>query len=218
MKYADRELMAKVLTRDEKRGAPNDVKRGYAYLNNEGIPMIGIGRNLKTTGLSLKEMFSVLFSLNLNSDRDNLDDNIDMENLMYNGIRFDNLRSWQDFTNNKPLSDNIISELLIQDIDRAYYNAKKKMGNVRNLTFLPVYAQEVLIQIIFILDAYSFDKFEKVIEAFKVNNLKIAADEILKAITHEAVYSKTFRRLDENRFHRYANVLRTGDKREYQLD
>ena len=89
---------------------------------------------------------------------------------------------------------------------------------VCNLNFLPGYATEVLIQIMFTLDAYRFNGFEKVFEEFKANNLQMAADEILKAMTRESVYSKTFRRLDENRFHRCANVLRTGDKREYQLD
>ncbi len=250
MKSADMNFIEKVLIRDERRGAPNEAKKGYAYLNSEGIPMIGIGRNLKTRGLSFRDILGVLRSLNLRDD-------INLEDITCSGICFDNLRSWQDFTNNKSLSDKIISELLERDIDIAYYRAKKKMGNVRNLNFLPGYAQEVLIQIIFTLDAYRFNEFEKVIEAFKVNylqipvfaafkannlkiaadeafkvnnlqiaadeafkvnNLQIAADEILKAMTRESVYSKTFRRLDKNRFHRYANVLRTGNKREYQLD
>ena len=176
------------------------------YLDSEGIPTVGIGRNLKSIGLSVIEVYKVLETFEINLEETDLDQFLAEGTAVYDGfnLKFNELFPYQSITGNNALTDELMQELLFSDLAVANQGAIRVLGDAYHE--LPDYVQEVVIQLVFNLGVGTFSKFKKAIAAFKAGDFAEAADEILD--------SRAARQTGQ-RYHRFAQVLRTGDRKEY---
>ena len=195
-------IIAERLTLDEGKGKPGQP--GVAYLDTEGIPTVGIGRNLKAVGLSADEL-----SMCIRQDMvayDLLDtiatnDQIHMRNERFT---FDSMIAFEALVED-PLSDGDMEYILYNDIDVAIGCAESALESWHEL---PDYVQEVMTQVMFNLGIGTFKKFRNMIKAVNAGNWKQAAAELLDSRAARQTGS---------RYQRYANVLKSGDRAAYEL-
>ena len=195
-------IVAERLTLDEGKGKPGSP--GVAYLDSEGIPTVGIGRNLKAVGLAADEIgMCIRDDLVAYQLLDTIATN-DQIHLRNERFTFDSLVAWEALVD-KPLSDSVMEYILYNDIDVAIGCAESALDKWHEL---PAFVQEVMTQVMFNLGIGTFKKFQNMIKAVNAGNWKVAADELLDSRAARQTGS---------RYQRYANVLRSGDRAKYEL-
>ena len=195
-------IVAERLTLDEGKGKPGSP--GVAYLDSEGIPTVGIGRNLKAVGLAADEIgMCIRDDLVAYELLDTIATN-DQIHLRNERFTFDSLVAWEALVD-KPLSDSTMEYILYNDIDVAIGGAEATFGNWHAL---PAYVQEVLTQVTFNLGVGTLRKFQNMRKAIGNLDFAKAADELLDSRAARQTGS---------RYQRYANVLRSGDRAKYEL-
>lgn len=198
----DTQRILQCLIHDEGLGKPN--KPGEAYVDTVGKLTVGIGRNLADVGIALSEAKTLLVDYSLDAQQL-------LELLQTSGVtldrgrlKFETLYAWKKFFGN-PLSTDEMELLAEADIERARINAVSLFN--ADFDEFPDFVQEVIVHVIFNLGIGTFLKFKNAIAAFKDGDWNKAADELLD--------SRAARQTGQ-RYHRYAEVLRTGDTTHFQ--
>ena len=184
--------IAKLIIRDE-------GDRSRPYLDPNGTPTIGVGRNLRGNGISVAELQAVVTEIDYGV--------VLRETHVRNGrVRINTL----DLANRiftKPLTEHDIQLLLVDDLNSVRKEAVGVFGQ-SVWSSIAETRKEVILDTLFNLGLPHFKTFVKFIDAVKQGNWKEAASELIKS---EAA--------DENpeRFFRNFRVMKTGDTKYFEL-
>ena len=184
--------IAELIIRDE-------GKRKHPYPDKNGTPTIGVGRNLRDNGISVIELQAII---------DDIDyDVVLKETHVKNGrIRIGSL----DLANRifpNPLTEHDIGLLLTDDLNNVRREAVSVFGQ-SVWDSIDGVRKEAILDTIFNLGLPHFKTFVNFIAAVKRGDWDTAATELLLS---EAARENILR------YHRNATVLRTGDKRYFDL-
>lgn len=199
----DYKLVSAVLTRDEGRS-------GEPYLDSNGIPTVGIGRNLKDVGIHTNELKIIVPKL-VNADfhsvfKERAGCRYINGNYRGGSVRFDSIESYRGVVGRKPLSNTDMDMLLQGDIRIALAGCLDVFGE--DWSQFPEHVRDVFVQVVFNLGEGTFGEFKKCIAAARDGDYGKAGDEL--------VDSDAARETGE-RYARYKAVLATGDTAWYKL-
>lgn len=180
-----------LMTRDE-------GKRRQPYLDTKGKVTIGIGRSLATNGISLKELLAIL----PNPDYPLLI----RETTVKNGRIYISSLEVAEGLFDTPLTEHDIALLLADDLKNTYKEAKSVFGETWET--LDAARKEAIVDVLFNTGLPHFRTFTKFIEAVKNGNWETAGNELLLS---EAA------RNDPSRYFRNASVIRTGNRKHFDL-
>ncbi|MXZ00228.1 hypothetical protein F4Y93_06095 [Candidatus Poribacteria bacterium] len=187
----DLSRLIQLITRDE-------GKRRTPYLDKKGKVTIGIGRSLTTNGISVAELLAILpnpdYPLIL------------QETEVKNGRIYISSLEVAEGLFDRPLTEHDIALLLADDLKNTHREAKSVFGE----TWQEINAarQEAIVDVLFNTGLPHFRTFVKFIEAVKNRNWETAGNELLLS---EAA------RKDPGRYFRNAAVIRTGNRKHFDL-
>lgn len=183
--------LIQLITRDE-------GKRRSPYLDSKGIVTIGIGRSLATNGISVAELLAILpipdYPLLLR------------ETSVKNGRIYISSLEVAEGLFDAPLTEHDIALLLADDLKNTYQEAKSVFGETWREISAP--RKEAIVDVLFNTGLPHFRTFVKFIEAVKIGNWEAAGNELLLS---EAA------RNDPSRYFRNASVIRTGNRKHFNL-
>jgi len=172
--------------------------RSRPYKDTVGVPTIGVGRSLKTNGLSTKELFAIIPDTDLSYILENT-------RVKNKRVYIDTLEVANHIFSNS-LSSHDIELLLSHDLTQSVNDAKSIFGDdVWNQ--IDAVRKEAIIDIIFNLGLPHFRSFHKFIESVKVKDWKTAARELLLSEAARENYS---------RYHHVSLVIDTGDEKYFK--
>ena len=179
--------IAKLIIQDE-------GKRSRPYLDPEGNPTIGVGRNLRGNGISISELQGIVNEIDY--------DAVLRQTKVENGrVHIASLKlANQIFV--KPLTEDDIQLLLVSDLAEVVKVAASIFPKVWQ--DIDSVRQEVILDTLFNLGENRFKEFVKFIAAVKVKDWKTAANELLLS---EAAHE------NPERYFRNSRVIRTGNPR-----
>ena len=169
----------------------HEGERTEPYLDSEGNPTIGNGRNLKGNGISIDELETIIGTPDYKVIFHNAE-------VRASRVYFQSLEAAkQIFT--KPLTKSHITLLLMDDLKNVEAEAKK----IFSKTWVTIDAtrQTVIMDILYNLGAPTFKEFHNFIASVKAHNWHAAATDLLMS---EAA------REDIVRYHNNATILQTG--------
>lgn len=167
------------------------------YLDSKGIVTIGIGRSLQTNGISHAEIKSIVRDVNYEII-------INSTNVKNSRIYIDNI----DVANKifeTTLSSHDVQLLLTSDLNNSRKEAISVFGNWDKID---IPRREALVNLVFNLGLPNTKLFVNFIDAVNNTDWNLAANELL--LSQAATDNIT-------RYHDISNVIRTGDKRYFNL-
>lgn len=180
-----------LMTRDE-------GKRRTPYLDKKGKVTIGIGRSLATNGISVTELLAILPSPDYPL--------LLRETAVKNGRIYITALPVAERLFHKLLTEHDIALLLADDLKNTYREAKSVFGETWET--LDAARKEAIVDVLFNTGLPHFRSFTKFIEAVKKGNWETAGNELLMSAAA---------RNDPSRYFRNASVIRTGNRKHFDL-
>lgn len=168
--------------------------KNLPYNDSVGVPTIGVGRSLKTHGISTTELFAIMPDTDLR--------------FLIENTRVEQKRVYMDRLDiasqvfSKPLSDHDIELLLTHDLKETINSAIAVFGK-DVWDHIDAVRQEAIIDILFNLGLTHFKTFTKFIDAVKKRDWRTASTELLLSKAARQNYT---------RYHHVSLVIDTGEE------